>query len=221
MSMVKYLRVSLGGPLLSGERWSINPGFTYQPALGTFTQGALTAAAEAVAAVTIPTILLDGLSSKGSLVDVRVEARDNTVLEGVGVANKTTGNTGAGNVTLTPQSAVVVSLITGNPTRHGRGRLYWPAVGYPLATDTGRLATGKATAIAGGMKTYLRGVQDALKSGLEAGPGSALVVELQVVSKTTSQAYRVNTLRVGDVVDTQRRRRDRMPETYSNVGFYS
>ena len=41
--------------------------------------------------------------------DVRVEARDNTVLEGVGVANKITGNTGTGNVTLTPQSAVVVS----------------------------------------------------------------------------------------------------------------
>ena len=174
-----------------------------------------------MAAVTIPTILLDGLSSKGSLVDVRVEARDNTVLEGVGVANKITGNTGTGNVTLTPQSAVVVSLITGNPTRNGRGRLYWPAVGYPLATDTGRLATGKASAIAGGMKNYLRGVQDALKSGLEAGPGGALVVELQVVSKSTSQAYRVNTLRVGDVVDTQRRRRDRMPETYSNVAFYA
>lgn len=96
------------------------------------------------------------------------------------------------------QCAPVVSLRTATLSRAGRGRFYAPS----LAVDQmagGRMITAAQTALADG-------AEDMLNSLI--GAGQQIVIYHRTAGNTTP----VVSLDVGDVVDTQRRRRNKLIE---------
>ncbi|HSR54336.1 MAG TPA: hypothetical protein VLV83_26210, partial [Acidobacteriota bacterium] len=96
------------------------------------------------------------------------------------------------------QCAVVVSLRTALATRAGRGRMYTPGVAVDQQ-DGGRLVTAAQTTIADSAKAMM----DALN-----GAGLAPVI----YHKAAGNFDGVTSLDVGDVIDTQRRRRNKLIE---------
>jgi hypothetical protein len=102
---------------------------------------------------------------------------------------------------LPPQCSNCVSTLSALATRSGRGRFYLP----PLTITT--MATGHAsgatvTALVAGAKAMF----DALIAG-----GLAPVL----VNSTTKVVTPITSFKVGNVIDTQRRRRDKLVETYT------
>lgn len=117
---------------------------------------------------------------------------------------------GSGTATRTIQTAVVATLNRGAQYgRHGRGRIYIPSLASPAQNGTSLriLGTGNndvATAV-NQLQLAIRGVFD------DVDPGSAGFVPV-VYSPTLNTTTRIENISVGDVFDTQRRRRDRWVE---------
>lgn len=104
----------------------------------------------------------------------------------------------AATATLPPQNAVAVSWRSDTATRAGRGRLYLP----PFAT--GALAAGRLSGAS------VTDVVAAVKAMADVIVGAALQPVLYSRTKFTTTA--ITKFDVGDVVDTQRRRRDKLIE---------
>ena len=101
------------------------------------------------------------------------------------------------------QCATVISLLTASATRHGRGRFYLP----PLAAST--LDTGKVSSAAiTSLDTAWTAFFDSLNTD-----GVSPVVR----NRTGHISTPVTSARVGDVFDTQRRRRNKLVETYTAI----
>lgn len=98
------------------------------------------------------------------------------------------------------QCATVVSLLTASATRHGRGRFYLP----PLAVSTidqGRVKAASMTVLDTAWTAFF----DSLNTD-----GVTPVVR----NRTGHISTTVTSARIGDVIDTQRRRRNKLTETY-------
>jgi len=103
--------------------------------------------------------------------------------------------------TLPAQCTSAVSTLSALATRSGRGRFYLPA----LAIST--MATGKLSST--NVTTMVAGAKAMFDSLLGAGLQPVLVnTKTKVVTTVTS-------FKVGNVVDTQRRRRNKLVETYT------
>lgn len=101
------------------------------------------------------------------------------------------------------QISTVCSIQTATAGSRARGRMFLPP---PLASAgglTGRLSTATVTALADNLEDYF----DAMT-----GAGHALVVVSGVGGVYTS--YPAINIRVGDVLDTQRNRRNQLAEVY-------
>jgi hypothetical protein len=100
---------------------------------------------------------------------------------------------------LPPQNAVVVSLRTALPTRAGRGRFYLPG---PVVTtlDAGVLTAGNVTIIVNAAADLIGDMNDA---------GATV----EIYHRTSKTGTAVTSFDVGNVLDTQRRRRDKLVET--------
>lgn len=101
------------------------------------------------------------------------------------------------------QVAVVVSLLTDTATRHGRGRLYLPAPDVSMCVD-GELSSTALTNIDTGMEALF----DSLNTS---------VLTPIVRNRTAHSSINVTSARVGSVFDTQRRRRNKIAETYTAI----
>jgi hypothetical protein len=109
-----------------------------------------------------------------------------------------------------PQSTIVVSLNTGlNLGGGNRGRMYLPH--SRLDVDAGSpLINGAVTNMfAGGAKMFVNAVTAALNANVTATLFPAIMSQVGAGSSKG-----VTQVRVGDVNDTQRRRRNRLQETY-------
>jgi hypothetical protein len=102
---------------------------------------------------------------------------------------------------LPTEVAVVVSLRSTLESRSGRGRMYLPAPSSGTLTDNGRMTISSQNTVADQAQVFLSAL------------GSALVNV--VASKTMAVHSIVTQLKVGDVFDAQRRRRDAHQEVYS------
>lgn len=111
--------------------------------------------------------------------------------------------------------ALVISLRTNTPGGSGRGRLYWPAVGRSLGSGL-RFDATDTLAAATDMRTYLNAMRSALAAAFP-----TIAFDLAVRSRQTHTTPHVNKLQVGNVPDTQRRRRDKQVEDYQSVTFPS
>lgn len=213
---MSYVRVSIQGAGPSGEVWSINPVYDPSGELETgVDQAKLDAAALAIANRTVPTSLLTALGTSHSVQSARVEVRAdaNDALLGISIQGRTTPVSGSGAVRLTMQSALVVSLRTDTPGGSGRGRLYWPAIGVTLA-NTGRVQTPAMTTFLGDFKNYLAGIDTDLSTAF-----APIGFDLAIRSRLTHTTPHVVRLQAGDVVDTQRRRRDALAEAYTQTTY--
>lgn len=213
---MSYIRVTIQGTAPGGEVWSINPVFDPTGEMPNFPlQSNLDAAAAAVAALSPGSDLLSSMSSSLFLSGARLEVRDDTddSLVAISIATRATPLIGVGAAKMAPQCAQVFSLRTDTPGGSGRGRLYWPAVGSGIGADL-RVTSAGTNALVAGMKTYLMAIKDALAAQW-IGAG----FDLAVRSRATKSTPHVVRLQTGNVIDTQRRRRDNLAESYSTVSI--
>jgi hypothetical protein len=115
---------------------------------------------------------------------------------------------------LPPQCAIVAQLAAASPVGLGaKGRMYLPATTHQLDA-TGHIPNADALAIANGLRTFLDGCENATNS-----PGYVINASKgrPGVPFTAPVNRRVTTVRVGNVVDTQRRRRNGLSETYQSA----
>jgi hypothetical protein len=124
------------------------------------------------------------------------------------------GGGGPGGTTPPNQVALVVSLLT--PYTRGpahRGRFYLPLPIIPVSTTDGLISAADANAVAGSAKTFLEDLSDVPGLDLPSSPG--VVVMSRKSGAATTRI--VTGVEVGRVLDTQRRRRRSLPESYSHV----
>lgn len=178
-----------------GEIWS----FTLH------TEGSLDVDAAATAFTSASTAFWTGSMDALFATDVvATQASTATLSEATGgqITRRITGLSLPGTATeemLPFQVAVVVSLRSALATRSGRGRFYLP----PLTTaslESGRLVETDQSAVANYASTYLQALDTA---------GLAPVIW----GRTSLTATPVTELDVGDVFDTQRRRRGSLIES--------
>jgi hypothetical protein len=213
---MSYFRVSILGTLPTGEVWSVNPVFDPTFEVGeSINQAELDAACLLIANRSVPSALQTAMSPGASRTGARVEVRDDAddSLIAISVQGSTTPTAGTGTLKLPLQAAIVTSIRTDTPGGSGRGRIYWPALGVTLGT-TGRLTTPTAGLFLTDMKSYLLGIRTDLNAAF-----ATIGFDLAVRSKATLSTPHAVRLQVGDVVDTQRRRRDAQPESYTQVAF--
>lgn len=125
------------------------------------------------------------------------------------VGEATATRVGTGTVRMPAQVSAVCSLKTGISGRSFRGRFYWPAIGETMQ-DTLSFTAGAAPALAEEFRDFLQFIVDAA-------PGVA--VRPVVYSATRDAVTPVNSVAVGSVPDTQRRRRDNLVEAYSTADY--
>ena len=114
---------------------------------------------------------------------------------------------GTGSSYQDAQTACVFSLLTGRPGASYRGRVYLPALGATLSL--GRLPESQPAQLATGLAGWLKDVTLAtLDFG---GVGSTHPV---VVSTTRGVLTQITSVRVGNRLDSQRRRAEGQEEVY-------
>lgn len=211
--MVQRLKLVIGGTIGGGvEEWSTSCHYSYPTgevdgdALSTWAGevktlfGAITAYPELKtvlsSAVTIGNVSAYGYPASGPA-------------EFVG----TSGNVaqpGTGSASLPPQIALTATLRTALAGRRNRGRMYWPAMGADFGISAGQsFRYPNGGALADDIASYLTSIGDAWP-----GPTAIVPVVYSAVADTLTPVSEVS---VGDVFDTQRRRRDEMVENYQSA----
>lgn len=218
-----YWRVIVKGSIGTVEKWSTGAAFGIVGlAPDTPDQAGATAIAQSVAAnqttVLVPANLRQLLSTAGNIEIVRVEKRaeDESVLS-VAEALVPTPLVGSGTANKTPQDSVVLSLRTATPGARGRGRLYWPALNATLSA-TWQMTAPVPASLASDAKTWLQAINSEIDD-YYISISSALRAALSVRSITDHVCRDVTSIQIGSVLDTQRRRRDALPETYATVAY--
>jgi len=214
----KVNRVTISGTCAGGaEEWSTgfymgyaagdssNPTQTLADSIKTAWQTFFTATASKVQSnYTTRSIKISQLNTDGSTL------LDNTIF-----SDYATPIVGTGASTFFPPQVSLVCTLQSALSRGlaAKGRMYLPGVGAPLAS-TGKIsATADVTAIATNLKTFFDAVNTAggvagkIILASKGRPGVAGSASNQLMTK----------LRVGDVYDTQRRRRNGLVETYQSA----
>lgn len=119
-----------------------------------------------------------------------------------------TPTVGAGSAGMPNQIATCLTLLSQTPGRSGKGRIYLPLLGATLTAGTGRIVTATVTKIAGASVVLLNTLNNVLTAQ------SGTVVAIQSQAAVNGGSHPVRSIRVGDVFDTQRRRRDSLAEVY-------
>lgn len=104
------------------------------------------------------------------------------------------------------QCARCVSLGASSDSRHAKGRFYLPLPSENVNQDTGKASTGGEHNIAVSVQTWFSDL-------------ATILGETVVVASKTDGNHTVHTVRVGDVIDTIRRRRNALVEAYSAVSI--
>lgn len=137
-------------------------------------------------------------------------------LHNVGQLSSSISGAGTGTgATLSPRSCLVIGLRSAVPTKAGRGRMFWPATDALSLLGTGNLNSTVAAAISTGFSTRLATFKLTsqpviLHRGHDANvpPGSPLVA---------STYDNVVTVTVGVVLGSQRRRTNRVANSYAST----
>lgn len=218
-----YTRVIVQGSLQGVETWSTGANFSFFASVfGGFNQTQCESIVQRlltnITTAQFPTSLRALLSTSGSITGWRVEThQEDESISAVAENNYATAVLGSGSATKSPQDCVVFSLRSGTPGARGRGRMYWPALGCTLGTGF-KISGPAPAAIAGDAKALLNLIGDQLNAELAANSVVA-TVELAVRSQVAHDNNPVIRLQVGDVMDTQRRRRDALVESYAVTAY--
>lgn len=209
MARVPQGRVILGGTLSGGvERWTMS--FAMDP-LNARSQSQLDALAEDIGTLFASLVfgdatLDDRISSATAFTDVRID----DVQDPGGVVRtaswvRSEPLVGASAFQqLPPQCSHVISLRTTLPGPRFRGRMYFPPLSAEQLTNTGELAGSACTDLSEAMAAFFNGFNSS----------SDIAGTAFVASDAAQQLTAVTALQVGSTIDTQRRRRDAVPESY-------
>lgn len=210
----QILRVSLIGTQPGGEVWSTNPCWELNGSTGeTVSQAQALTVATAINLVTIPTALLSCMGTQTRLTATRVEARQLAgLLEAQAEAARATAVVGTGPNIHPHGTALVCSLRTPAVGPSGRGRMYWPATGQALDNTDYRIAASNVTSLLTGFKTLLSGIEGAIRVTFPE-------ANLTVWSRKVPRFADVTSLQVGNIPDSQRRRRDTLSEGYQGTTY--
>jgi hypothetical protein len=126
---------------------------------------------------------------------------------------------GSATGSLPPENTVVASLYGYDPAGYApqrarkRGRIYLPTPAPSAVDGTGTMTPTTTAAYATGVQSWL----NALTSSIEPG-GSGIISDHHwrpyVTSTAGQMATKVQAIKVGNVIDTQRRRRRQLTELY-------
>jgi hypothetical protein len=220
---MSYWRVIQKGSLGAVESWSTSTAFGIVGISPDVPDQSITdAMANAIRTATtsgnVGVGLLSLMSNSAAIHTIRVERRaeDESVLN-VSEALLVTPLPGTGTATKTPQDAAVISLRTATPGPRGRGRMYWPALAATLSSSF-QITSPTPTVSLSAAKVWLQAINTAMDN-VYIGQASALRVALSVRSGTDHLCRNVTSMQFGSILDTQRRRRDILPESYVNVAY--
>lgn len=214
-------KVTIFGTNFGGaEEWSTGF-FLGAPFTGPLDDPPTQAEADAIAAAwqTFFTATSSPISSRWQTVGVKVQL---VGTNGQGDPNSTvfsyygsaiSGN-GTGATHHPPQISCVVTLTTAKPRGYGsKGRMYLPGVGLGIGVD-GRIDTSLMTSLLNNLKTFYDAVNDvAPVNGVQP---SIVLQSAQTTGVPAHDALMsvITGFKVGNVYDTQRRRRNQLVETY-------
>lgn len=207
--MVAHNVVRINGAMPNGEVWSVNPRFAGGPGGVIMGYEELQQWAENISdylgSLLVTNPLRAALSTGASITSIRTEQLDPAgQLVQAGEYIRPSALEGATTPTKPFQTSIVASLLTGRPGRSYRGRLYWPFLGSTISTSTLRIPTAFTQSFANEMAALLTAI------ATTAAPDQATAPV--VVSQTLDVATPITQISVGDVIDTQRRRRDSLDE---------
>lgn len=212
--MAQHYRVAISGTLAGGtEDWSTGFWYTDPDQIAPPEPGSLQAWAAAIVAglsVSVNSGVKNALSTSGKITRIDTYWYPDVTAPAAGAATASADYAGSSTPNLPLQCAVVCSLRTPINTRRGRGRVYWPAVGLTV-TAAGKLNLANAPSLQTNFRTMFTEIANAWPETGE--------LDLAVVSKVGDTVTPVTQLRVGDVIDTQRRRRDALVEVYQSVVY--
>jgi len=211
--MADVLRVSIQGVLPGGEKWSVNPCYQLIDSSDPVTFSELNTVADAILALVPGTNMRSMWSTTTNYNQVRLEARSyGGALEALLEKPRSSTVVGTGGQANPFQTSLVSSLRSVTPGGRGRGRLYWPATGISIAAATLRPSGALIGPILADVKTFLSGISAAITPTLGTN-------HLVVWSRTYPGSHQVTRILMGDVLDVQRRRRDSLAESYSEVVY--
>lgn len=216
---MSYIKTIMLGRLGASEQWSC--GITwrnFELFAASMSQTMIESLAQRlvtnITGTAIPANIKSLWSNSAGLIAWRVEQHgEDEKLTNVGEAAYATQIVGTGSASKSPQDAIVVSMRTSTPGARGRGRLYWPALGVSLTSEFA-LSSPTPAAIALASAQLFKLVGDQITAEWAAN-SMAVTPELAVRSVTDHQSRKVERLQVGSVLDTQRRRRDKLIESYA------
>jgi hypothetical protein len=220
------LMVRVLGKSPDGEVWSVNPRFGFHNG-GVFAQttpGALALEqwAAKIGALNTGNVLPSGLrgllSTSLSIEGIRCEVH---TLAGqmTQAAEFTLGTPAVGTNTLQRPLNVAACFTLNRGAsfgRSGRGRLFFPACAGPALNTSARVPETARNQLSAELVAWLKAVRDAFPDA--GGPPSEILRPL-VWSRTKGTTQWVQNVAMGDVLDSQRRRRDALRESYSLAAY--
>lgn len=212
---VPHVVMTAHGALPGGESWSCSLRTTKVDA--GVPQATLQAVANAVTA-NWETFVHGGpygLCSACTLSGVTLRSLDargitTTLAEGVAAVPAFQG----ASQTVPDQIAVVVTLLTARAGRTGKGRIYLPILTANIEAG-GVMQASQITALGTGLKTLFDGINTSIVA-LDA--TARVAVQSKTASSNIGEGYTgaaVVNISIGNVMDTQRRRRASLTETYT------
>lgn len=110
-----------------------------------------------------------------------------------------------------PQASLVLSLRSGLTTGSANfGRMYLPHTEPNLQASSPFVATATTSALATAAATFINGVNTDVNAVTTQEATAMIMTQV-----TGGISKKVNQVAIGNVIDTQRRRRNQLPETYS------
>lgn len=212
--MPSHVRLTLGGRVVGAQRWSI--GHTVVLGSANPLNSQLNALAEGCFAQ-FKTSVWNGTGT-GKLQGANVaqttldNARayfyegDSTKASRIGVSSGAAVTGGGSSTGTVPQAALVATLEDGLAGRNHKGRMYLPLNAFPVAAATLQLAQSDAAAFAASVAAYFTAL-------INTSPVPGLTITPVVSSLTIGSP--LSAVSVDTVVDTQRRRRDKIVGTRS------
>jgi len=202
-----------------GTSWSPNPetwqiGFRIAQTNGLISQAMVDSARDAFSTLWSSTTINVPNVHKFAYAKLALIGTDGKYPEGIDpyISDKVPDQAGPGGAGLgwPPQCAIAVSLTTSRDRGLAhRGRVYYPPISALWGTD-GTISTTQTLALANGFKTLI--------NSLNAITDLGVVCVFSKGGKANTPVHRVVLgVEVGNVIDTQRRRRRQIPETYSSV----
>ena len=205
-----HIRLTFGGQVSSEDVWSNGLALAVNTAGMAPTAFAALEPEDFDAAIRAAYIGSGGIASYNNLTYIKLAliGTDGKYLEDAKIYDYPAPVTGTINYAMPPQDSVVVSLLTA--AKRGlanRGRIYLPS-GFADVGNNGKVTTANQTSIANRFVTFINAV-----NGVGTSTGANTVAS--IVSGVGAGAIRnITSIEVGNLMDSQRRRRNRLTETY-------